>query len=534
MPILPRFLLLAALLLPATPALAQLREASCPDLLTWLRQAQAEAAPDLSLGWRELSSQGEVTLPGLFRAPATAATFGKPALEWLRDEARRLADTLRGCTRQRDMREHRDALGEGQRLAGQSLVPFASSRGRALEAVPRALEQLGQAPFAPRIVAFLAALPEADTPDGWQAAQQAQRGLTGTLRPPAQILLRERPYLLPEDAERLLLPEVRRQQAQRRGEAKAASLAALADLPPTPDGLARLMNLERGNLEEALHADDRAEVAAARQARRTELLAEIEAGIRRRIAQVPDALLGFGMLDAERRAPALQALPPETVQALRDSMTARGQQIAANLMNGVLSEMEAMPPSLPNLANQMQLRRNVVARLRPHAEPAALAGFETRATSHIASMANAAFPDLQAELAAAPVDPAALARLAPPPWVADLPEPAQARYMAAFAERRAALEAEIARLAAEEARREAGPLRGRHYANQDASVRLEFLDARRVLVTQSMANTTVAGTYEEIAGERVIITLPDSNMVLRRIGRRLDGGALVVERVPPP
>ncbi|MDP3417108.1 hypothetical protein [Falsiroseomonas sp.] len=521
-------LLILPLLLPGAAARAQLGETTCPELVAWAREDAVHADLGVSLGWAELAPRRELTLPGLFLAPVTTATFGKPALEWGRLDLRTLNARLRACIRDREMAPHRPALTEAQRLVAGATTSFLEHRERVLDELPVQLDRLAQQAFAPPLLPFLAALAGAGDPAGWQAAQLALRDLPGPARGTGSHLLRLVPYLLPEDRPRLLLPELERQRAQRLAEARQSSLDALAQLPATPRGLAALEALEKGAVMPVLRPEDRAEVIAAQQSRRAALLDEMQATLRRRITNVPASPMAFGMLAAIRRDAAFGALPPDRSAALTAELEAHSRSLAATLLGRVEREMAEQPETLEALGQSVLLRQQVTAALRPHAEAGALAAFEDASTRRIAAIAEAALPQFEAVLAEVPA--AGLDELRPPPWLAALPAPFATRYATALADRRAELEAEIAAEAAAEAAREAGPLAGRLYATADGAMRLEFLDASRVLVTQQATQMTFAGSYEEIAGERLILTLPDANVVLRREGRRLDGGALVLLR----
>ncbi|MGK7865163.1 hypothetical protein [Falsiroseomonas sp. E2-1-a4] len=521
-------LLILPLLLPGAAARAQLGETTCPELVAWAREHAVHADLGVSLGWAELAPRREVTLPGLFLAPVTTATFGKPALEWGRQDLRTLNARLRACVRDREMIPHRPALAEAQSVVAGATTAFLEHRERVLDELPVQLGRLAQQPFSPPLLPFLAGLAEAGEQSGWQAAQPALRDLPGPARGTGSHLLRLVPYLLPEDRPRLLLPELERQRTQRLAEARQVSLDALAELPATPRGLAALEALEKGAVMPVLRPEDRAEVIAAQQSRRAALLDEMEGALRRRITTVPASPMAFGMLAAIRRDAAFGALPPDRSAALTAELDAHSRSLAATLLDRVERNLAEQPETLEALGPSVLLRQRVAAALRPHAEAGALAAFERSSTRRIAAMAEAALPEFEAMLASVPAE--ALDSLHAPAWLAALPPPFATRYAAALADRRAALEAKIAAAAEAEAAREAGPLAGRRYATADGAMRLEFLDASRVLMTQAATQMTVAGSYEEIAGQRLILTLPETNVVLRREGRRLDGGALVLVR----
>ncbi|NKC33735.1 hypothetical protein [Falsiroseomonas selenitidurans] len=536
---LPRFLLSLVLLLAAAPLRAAPADIACTDLLAWARQAGDHDSLALTRGWPALAPRREVVLPGLFLAPVTAETFGQSATAWDRDTLRAVSRRLRACARDRALRDQAAVFNTARALLDGDAARFLRQRERSRGRVAEQLARLEQAAFAPGILPFLRALPEATQPMGHAVALRLAGGLPPQIRGTGRLLLREVPYLLQADIEATLRPRLASQIAARQAQARQAVAAALAALPATPRGLAQLDALADGPLEAALEAADRPGFAAARAARREALLARMEEGLRQRLAQLavgPARPAQLAQLDRLRQDPALAALPAARRRAMEAEIAGLGRRLASQVMQANREALAVRPVNLPTLAVAAPAQARLLQALEAYAEPAALARFREESGTALAALAEDAFPDFAARLAALPVGEEGLRLLRqPPPWLDSLPPQAaaqEARFRDALAARRGAIEAGLAAAAAAEAAAEAGPLTGRHYAAGDGRLRLEFLDSGRVLATQ--AETTRAGTYEEIAGERVIITLPDTNLVLRRAGRRLDGGAVVLERVASP
>ncbi len=98
------------------------------------------------------------------------------------------------------------------------------------------------------------------------------------------------------------------------------------------------------------------------------------------------------------------------------------------------------------------------------------------------------------------------------------------RFEAAATERRKAILDAVTRA-------ERGSMRGRIYADASGRLKMEFVDRKRVFLTQP-GGQTIAGTYEEEGDNRVLVSVaPNPTMVLTREGKQLLGGPTPLRRV---
>jgi hypothetical protein len=83
----------ALLAIAVAPARADLPRPACEALARWV------AGHDRNAGWspNALRPATRARFHALFAAPATAALFGRPVLDWTPEEARALAPHLQSC-----------------------------------------------------------------------------------------------------------------------------------------------------------------------------------------------------------------------------------------------------------------------------------------------------------------------------------------------------------------------------------------------------------------------------------------------------
>ncbi|MBU8545555.1 MULTISPECIES: hypothetical protein [Roseomonadaceae] len=546
-----RLFILPCLLL-ASPARAEWRVPDCTALVRWAEQVNQHAGLTLRLGGRGI---GEQVLPGLMRAPVTTETFGKPVEDWTEAEAQEAGRIIGRCSMQPEGRSQRNLLGQAGQIAQQTQW-LLTQRGRSRRALTQALAELEAQPFAPQIMPFLAALPAAGNPAGYRMAMATLRGMPPALIRPARAAVGSVPFLLPPDIDSLLRPAVEAQLASRRVALRQSLIDALAELPGRPDGLVQLDRGPPPALRDALDEAGRAALAEATAARRLAILVEIEKTLEERIAAAPADADGFLWLAALSDDSAYAALPEVRRAALDATIAARAAPLAPVAAEAALAEIAALPRDMNRLPRALHLMQEVTAGLERHGGAELARRFAAESRQAVTALADAALPAFVAFLESRPADETTLRNLGRPPrflrdLVEALPE-AGGRYQAVIAARQQTIANELAAAAAAEharqeaaraaraaevaaeAAREAGPLIGRRYRALDGTLELEFLDATRVLATHAGRDLTVAGSYEEIAGNRVIITLPEQNFVVTRAGKRLDGGRLVLERMATP
>ncbi len=576
----------ALLLVLAAPARAELRQPACEALAAWAEGHERGAAwaPNaLGLGARN-------RFAAVFAAPSTADAFGKPVLDWTPDESRALAPHFQSCAealRRARQSAAATALGQLRNQVLRDIPAYLGNLAEARAAIPAALAELAEAPASVALLRLHQALAAIGRePGAGERASRAANGVPGPARNTARALLNalrdlpeaEIPPALAAVAPRLdplraaladaLIAEAEavpataagRQQLDRRmaqampehapdlGPAETARVEAavaarrgaiaaalradllhqIASVPDDPMGaqmIAMLRQRAQG-LGEALGAEERRAVEAAAGARLAAIGSTITGRLLGLVAGAPasaEGLAGLQRLEAQSPAPQILALiGPDGLARIRAEAAARRAALAPEVVTALLARASAVPVAFEGFDTLDRLAPPPLRAALPETEGARLAaGLAARR----AAIAEALLPGFRTGLARLPATDEGLAAIEDQvlPELRDLPasaEAEQARFLALAQDRRAAILAAVNRA-------EAGPLRGRVYAND--TLKLEFLDRGRVIATLEGA-APAAGTYEEVADGRVILDVNGESLVLTREGRRLAGGPLVLRR----
>ncbi|HEV7266528.1 MAG TPA: hypothetical protein VGN83_16635 [Falsiroseomonas sp.] len=581
-----RHLLLPVVLLApfAGPASAELPKPSCEAIAQWVEGYERRE------GWSPNALNRRDRFSALFAEPATAALFGRPVLDWTPDEARALAPHLAECGNTLRRGGNREAGGALSRLrihAQREVPTYLAALAEARAEVPRLLAVLGEEPASLPLLRFHLALAEAaENPETAAQANEAIRGLGGEGRNHARALmaaLRDVPE--PEFAT-LLGPAAARLPALRTGLAEAL-LAEAGTAPPTLAGLQALERQERGLAEHApaLGEAEATRVAAGFAARRAAIGTALRADLVQQVASVPADPMAVQRLNQIRQRATQQyaaAIGAEGMRAVDAALATRRGEIGAALVEQTLATVARLPATPAALRALHALETEPDPPTIVLIGPAGLRRVQAAAAARRLALGAEVGTAMRSQLAAVPAAPegfAALDRVVPAEVLALLPPAAAAQVTEAVATRRGeiaeavlpGLRAELAGLpetdeslalidgvvlrgiagwpdsaAAERARfsglvkerravilaavnrAEAGPLRGRIY--EGPKVKLEFLDATRVVVTEPGAPPE-AGTYTEEPDGRVIVTTSARSVVMTREGRRLAAGPLEVRRV---
>ncbi|WP_372624937.1 hypothetical protein [Falsiroseomonas sp.] len=581
-----RHLLLPVVLLApfAGPARAELPQPACEAIAQWVEGYERRE------GWSPNGLNRRERFSALFAEPATAALFGKPVLEWTPDEARALAPHLAACGDTLRRAGNREAGGALSRLRihAQREVPnYLAALAEARAAVPRLLGALGEEPASLPLLRFHLALSEAaEKPETAAQADQAIRGLGGEGRNHARNLLAALRDVPEAEFAALLGPAASRLPALRKGLGDAL-LAEAGTVPPTLAGLQALERQARGLVEQgpALGEAEAARVEAGFAARRAAIGTALRGELLQQVAAVPADPMAAQRLNQVRQRATQQyaaAIGAEGMRAVDAAIAKRRGEIGTSLVEQTLAAVAQLP------ATPAALRALRTLETEPNPPTLVLIGpggvrrvQEAAAARRLALGAEVA-TEMRRQIAAVPAAPegfAALDRVAPPQALELLPPEQAARVREAAGTRRGQIaeatlpgfRAELARLpetddslalidgvvlggiagwpdsaAAEKARfsalaterrgailaavnrAEAGRLRGRIY--EGPQVKLEFLDATRVIVTEPGAPPE-AGTYTEEPDGRVIVTAGGRSVVMTREGRRLIAGPLEARRV---
>lgn len=514
----------------------------CGPLVAWAREAEGHGHLDRKVGWQG-PLYNELRLPGGFLTDQAAALFGPGPGDWTSEDFQQVATLLRDCHAETRDESERSALrsADALREAGER---YARGTAGAARRVPEALARVDAQPFEPSILEFLVALAEGVRPDNLDPMLRASQSLPMPLRAGGMAesdIVRSWGYLTPETLAEQVAPEVARQTERRRAELLTGLQQSLAALPQPSPGEA----LDPRLLDELARFENRADLALLDEPRRRQLLAEI--GERRgaiaaalyerleaRLQAIEPGLDSFRELDWLRQDGSLQQLHPRLQADFQGALAARAAAIAPEVVALALGELEREQPSLDGLENALARYSELVMTLRRHGLPAEEAAYRAAAEPPLARLVEAGIQGYRSALAALPAEEASLEELAFDrqrlldwPWTdlpAILPEAAP-DFLAAVETRGQEIAAAIE--AAEE-----GPLAGRTYglaSGFSAVQELEFLDGSRLLLSFP-GGMTQAGTYEEIAGGRIVVTSTEGNFVLRRAGRILDGGQFVFAR----
>jgi hypothetical protein len=236
-----------------------------------------------------------------------------------------------------------------------------------------------------------------------------------------------------------------------------------------------------------------------------------------------ESLARLAALAAPQPAPDLAVLQPEDRRTVREAAAARQEELAGAVVDATITEIAATPLDVDTfpLLDEVVPDRLTALLPEPEAERLRAAAAERRRT-----LAATLLPQFRQDLAALPQTDEALVKIDEGllPALGTWPESATAEralFEQAAKERREAILAAVNRA-------QAGPLRGRTYEGPFAKV--EFIDAMRVIATAG-PNPPTAGTYEEIDGGRVIVSVNNDAIVFTREGARLVSGPIVLHRV---
>ena len=459
-----------ALIAAAAPARATVKLPDCPAMTKWAGGYEKNAK------WEPNDLGSRHWFPTIFAKPETAAVFGKPVLDWTPDEAKTIAKALHECEKalsKAKRYEERNAVSEVRAWASRNVANYLEKSAVARGAYEQAFAALEGEQPSPGLLSFYAGLARiGDGKAGYAAANQATARLTGTAQTNAR-----------------------------------AALSAARDLP-------------QAELKGRVGPDAAKRAETTRVAVRDQIVAEI--------AGMPASLGGLNALSGMRTALArdyASAFPRDDLQTLNGAIGRREAAVGKEIADMMVADIEGAPDGMPAFNNIVtQTNPQMLNRL----PPAEAARVRSAANAKAEKVGNAMMPAFAKNLADLPVADESIDRL-DGPTLADLrqslaPAPAVlARFEQAAAARRAEIMTALTKA-------EAGAMRGRHYADRAGRIKMEFVDRTRVFVT-APDGQTAAGTYSEEKDGRVVVTLPNTSMVLTREGRRLTGGPVELRRV---
>jgi hypothetical protein len=454
-----------AMAVPPGQAAAQFRTPDCAALAGW---AQGH---DRNERWQPNPLAQRHAIYAQFLKPATAATFGKPVLDWTPEEARTLDRPFLACAQEvgRAQPALRRVLQELRVQAINQVPAYLTARDQARAASTQAMAALQAAPPSLPLLSFYAALPNAvASPQANAQATQQARVIQGPAQAPASALLAALRDLPADEINATIRPQATERAQAMRGAVAEALARDIGAVPANLPGLQSLDRLGQAVVVQYVHALGAEGVRTVDQAiaaRKAAIDIEITAELVRRIGAVPEEVDGFGAIDQAADPRVLSVLAPASAGKVREAAAAQRKKLAEALVPALRQKLAALPAS------------------------------------------DASLLAIDADVL---------------PGIAGLPASAAAekpRLEAVVTERRNAILAAVNRA-------ELGALRGRVYEGSGAA--LEFVDHTRVFL--KMGSDTAAGTYTEERDGRVVVTINNNATVLTREGRRLLGGPVVFTR----
>jgi hypothetical protein len=447
--------LIGSLTLSAKPAQAQLATPNCTALGAWAVKF------DRNSMWKPNAIGNRNEIPSWLASEETATLFKKPMVAWTESEAKSVRDAILACRKNTKDKAVSGAYNAIQSALINRVVNFAAAVAQARPKVASTAAALKTQPASISLLRFQAALAEAVTLEGYNQAQRAANGLSGSTAAAGRDLLaamRELPQA--EIVETIAKPAAAAAQAMR-ADVVQSLVADVKKIPATGDGLMTLDQMAQALPREYGPAlgDALKTVQQAVTERRTGVTEEITTVLLKQIGESSqDMSNAFADIDQRANEAFLPKLMPAQASKVRDAATARRQAVADVLFKEWqkgLSDLKENDSSL----KQVDMALGAI-----NTWPASAASFKPR-----------------------------------------FQEAAQAR--------RATILAAVNKA-------ESGSMKGRIYESR-AGHKLEFVDGSRIFFGQG--GGTSAGTYTEEKDGRVVLTLGQQSTVWRREGRELVG-----------
>ncbi len=453
-------------------ASAELTVPDCDTLATWAKNYDRKEEK-----WHPNEVDRKYWFPQVIAAPVTEKMFGKPFLAWTIDEAKSLAGTLHACEKgfAKAKRYHeRNAIYEMRHVVGNSVPRYLSDAEKARTDLAEAGAALEREAPSLALLRFNAALEQlGENKQSYNAANQAASAVQGTAAAPARTLMGAVRILPKEEVRKSVQQAAAARAEAMRGSVRDALVTDMEKMPATAQGLAALAQAGsalRQTYGAALGSDNLATVEKAIVARREAIGEEIAAILVKQIGESSEGFDAFASVDQRANLGFLPQLPASAANKVLAAADARRKAVADKLFKNLQANLKALPATDESI---QVIDREVLPGIRSW--PAS---------------ANAVKP----------------------------------RFETAATERRKAILDAVTRA-------ERGSMRGRVYADASGRLKLEFVDRKRVFITQP-GGQTIAGTYEEEGDSRVLVTAaPNPTMVLTREGKQLLGGPRPLRRV---
>lgn len=501
----------AALILLAQPAEATLSMPECRALTAWVEGA------NWSVAWSPNMIGSRVRLAAPFFTADAERLFGKPMLNWTAEEAAGLDRHLHHCVVEMASVGRMDVISLFVNVRNPLFFyvrDYLLARAQARQNARQAAEAISAASPSLPLLAFVHALLAASaSPDTYgtaaRLAQQVEQPAGGHARD-LVAALRDLPTV---EIDAITSPFTARIE-RLRAEVIRALAQEIASAPISLDGLAALSRLaeavgeHRAAIGEGAFASTERAIAERHQAAADE--------VAREIAAVPTTNEGMSALTEISGAvrSRYRELGPAHVEALERAIEAQREVIRTANLDAVLADIGRAPLDESGF--------EVLTRIwsQSRAVPLSWAGRQrvvSAAEARRGAIADALAARLESQLAALPASEEALDvidyQMPSAIQVWGVSPGALQRFNHAAAARRAQIVAQLNRA-------DSGSVRGRIYERQGMT--LEFVDRTRVFVKEGP--WTLAGTYTEESGGRIVVTVDGRSVVLTREGNRLVGG----------
>jgi hypothetical protein len=219
------------------------------------------------------------------------------------------------------------------------------------------------------------------------------------------------------------------------------------------------------------------------------------------------------------------------VRELEAHAIARRNGIADAVLKAGTDKLAEFPANYEGLAQLDGFQQNYRNQIGPQIGNTRLASFDGAVKSRAAQITKSALPEFEKRLVALPDTRDGLAALdemmqGEVTRLTRLDPSVAQSYGEPAAKRRAAMLAVVEK---EEKRLEAKALPGQSFATPNGMLKIEFRDKARAYVTAPTGDMVEANWEQD--GKRVIVRVPNSNMVLERQGGNLVGGGWVLRPV---
>ncbi|MCP5371515.1 MAG: hypothetical protein H6907_07230 [Hyphomicrobiales bacterium] len=529
------FLVGMAALAGAVQAQAAVKSPACPQMVA-LGQT---VVPGQYVGINP--APGRVKIPTAFDTPGFVQAYGKPAIEWDQNDV--AAAMKEAATCGQTLKKARDVAGiKAVTVLYQGFGALRSAVGTMAASEPKLdsmLKTLLADPATPGALDALGVV--LSVRDGgaeaWKNSSTALRNsamrlrITDPANSHAQYLLTTMADVPAKSWDRVF-PPVEERRTQVHDQVVADTKAQIDAVPANEGGLRgmdRTMKIIESQIGPSLTQADMKVLADAATARRGAIEDAMLADETARVAAVPADANGLQQLRVIQAGPLRKILSPERMAVLDTRVAERRTAIGSVVTDAQIKRLDQFPETMAGLRDLDVFKNQTAGGLAALVGPSASGRFRDAAEKRASVIGEKAFPPFQKALAAMPETDEglaelerALAEIKGP--IAGMAPPIRARYTEAAVKRHDQIAAAVQKA---DARLAKLPLAGGVFVDRRLNAKMEFRNKERVYVT-FVGETTEAG-YEQ-DGDRLIVRLPQANMVFKRDGAWIRGNDLNLKR----